>query len=796
MRKYLIIISSIGLSSSSQLVGNFVYSIKYFTLMSDSNNKKSFFSDLWDRRFFQFFATYLAASWGVIQFVEWGVRRYGIDGSWVDKIFLLQLLILPSVIALIYLHGRPGADKWWKLEKIAYPLNLILALGASMFLITGTSQTTSEVEITTDEGETIIREVPKMEFSKRVVLFPFENENGNKPTWKGIGSAVLLDNALEQDMRITSISPQGINESYKHYNYEVFDNIPLSTKRNISENYYSDFFVGGRFLNDEETKVEVIVYETNTGKEVANEVLQSDNIIQLTQKITDFVNGKIKLSPVEGIETLVTLPASNLITADTAAFHHYVDALITMEKDGTQASVAKVQLEKAVELDPTCAECHMILANVKLISGQETRGSMKEAMKYVENVSERQQLSLKYLNYMFSEEQDKGETLLKNWRKLYPQDKKPVDMLMAQYNRTFQVDKARALVESALEQGHKGSLFVTYANQLISTKEYGKAEEYLVKYKEAHPKQAESTTLLADIYAKQGKTEKAIETLDELSIMNTNDIKYDLKKANIYNKQNKFAEAERILNNLLFAANTAADTISIYSKQMEIYLRQGKAKSYYDERRKLKTVFLTQYPPIAFMQTEYSTSGMYQMIGAIDSIERNVRALEDLMPPLQKNLIVNLNDFIIATFAEDVVGMEDKYAKVKGILLASAGEDLIKLYDAEIAFQKEDYKKARADWEVLIDKVKNYDLISQNYFESFVKSADYDEGLKALDLRLEEDPYSPLHLLVKAKLLNKKGKKNEAKKEINKAWVVLKDADANFKYKIEAQELMDELGLS
>ncbi len=764
--------------------------------MSDNNVKKSFFSDLWDRRFFQFLATYIAASWGLIQFMEWIVRRYGIDESWVDKVVLMLLILLPSVLSLIYLHGRPGADKWWKFEKILYPLNIVLALGASLFLINGSAQTTSEVEITTDEGETIIREVPKMEFAKRVVLFPLENENGKKPSWKGIGSSLLLDNSLEQDMRVTAVSPSAFNQSYKHYNYDVFDNIPFSTKRNIAENYYSDFFVAGKFLDNEESKAEVIVYETGTGKEVANEVLQSDNIIQLTQKISDFVDSKNKLGPVEGKETMVKLPASNLISADTAAFHNYVDAMIVMETNATQVALASAKLEKAVELDPTCAECHMSLANIYLLNGKETRGAMKEAMKYVENVSERQQMSLKYLNYMFSEQQDKGERLLQNWRKLYPQDKKPVDMLVSQYSRTFQLDKARAEVESALEQGHKGSLFVTYANQLIGSKEYAKAEEYLVKYKEAYPKQAESTTLLADIYAKQGKTEQAIETLDELSIMNTNEIRFDIKKVSIYNRQNEFKKAASVLDNLLFNANTANDTISIYSKQMEIYQRQGKAKAYYDERRKLKKIFLTQYPPIAFMQTEYSTSGMYQLVGQGDSIINNIKALEDLMPPVQKNMMGNLNDFIIATFTEDLEGMEKNYEEVRTFMIASTGEDLIRIYDAEIAYQRGNHKEAREHWEFLIKKLKNYDIISHNYFDTFIKTKEYDEGMKAVNLKLEDDPKSPTHLLIKAKYLHLKGKKDQAREELEKSWKVLKGADENYRFRKEAQELMDQLGVA
>ena len=77
-----------------------------------------------------------------------------------------------------------------------------------------------------------------------------------------------------------------------------------------------------------------------------------------------------------------------------------------------------------------------------------------------------------------------------------------------------------------------------------------------------------------------------------------------------------------------------------------------------------------------------------------------------------------------------------------------------------------------------------------------MKSGDFEDGMKALELKLDEDPMSPLHLLVRAKLLNMNGKKNQAEKEMKKSWDVLKDADDNYKYKIEAQELMTQLGLS
>lgn len=758
-----------------------------------SQSKKSFFADLWDRRFFQFLATYIAGSWGLIQFTEWGVRRYGIPSEWVDKLVLMLLLLLPSVISLIYLHGRSGADRWWKFEKIMYPANVVIALLASVLLVGSSAQTTEQVEITTDEGETVVREIPKAEFTKRIALFPFENENGRDPSWKSIGIAILLDMKLEQDMRIMGISPLSFNEAYINYNYDVYNKIPFSTKKNIAGDYYTDFFVDGMFIDAEETKLEVIIYSTDDGSEVANQVIESSNPIQLAEKVSEFVSSRIKLMPVEGQEKMVDLPASNLITADTIAFRHYVQSAILMEKDATQTKEAISIMEKATEIDPTCTQCYSVLGNLYLLDGRDSRVPMKEAMKYVDNVSERQQLYIKYYNYISNEEPEKALRLLQTWRKLYPLDSKAVDLLVNNYERTLRVKEAQAEVEKAIEEGHKGHLYLKYANMLISQKEWDKAEKYLKKYQETYPKQAESTMLLANTYAAQGKIDKALETLDELSLMHPNEMKYDLKKVSILNTQNEFTKAHALADRLLRNANSKSDTMDVYKKKMEVYARQGKVTDYYKVFRKLKKTFLTKYPPIAFLQTEYSTAGMYQSIDAIDTIEINVRKYENLVPPIQRPIIKNLNDFIISTFAEDREEMVVQFDKVKGYLQASVGDDVLKIYQAELAYLNEDYVAAQTYWKELIESIGNMDLISQNYFESYVKSGNYAEGLEVVNEKLESDPKSSLHLLVKAKLLAKLGKSEEAIAALDEAWSVLQYADEKFRYRKEAEVLRTEL---
>lgn len=756
--------------------------------------KKSFFSDLWDRRFFQFFATFIAASWGMIQFAEWGVKRYGFDSSWVDRLVIILLILLPSVICLIYLHGRVGDDGWKKFEKILYPANIVVALLAASFLISsGTQDTTAKVEITGEEGEVIIRDVPKAEFSKRLVIFPFENDNGTDPTWKGIGSAILLDLELEQDMRITAISPTSISDEYGNNNYGIYDAIPFSTKRNIAEKKYSDFFVAGKYLNDQGSKLEVNVYETLTGNEIGNEILESENPIYMTEKISSFVASKIKLAPVEGREIMVDLPASNLITADTAAFREYIQGIVSLEKDGANIKASIAHLEKSIEIDPTCAECHIYLANLQMANSIDPQAELKEAMKYVSNISERQQLALKTRSYLLRQEMDKGIKLLENWRKLYPQDSKPVNILVDIFRSTLRTKEAMLVCEQAMEDGHEGTIYLTYANLLVADKEWDKAEEYLVKYNNAYPKQSESNTLLADTYNAQGKFNKARSLLEELSLMNPNNLAYEIKIASILSKEAKFNEAMALLNSKLKDANKYQDTVSIYNAQMEILGRQGKVTAYYDKKRDMKNVFLKHNPPIAFLQSEYTTSGYYQMIEEYDSIIYNIRNLENELGPPQRLFIKKLNDFIIDLFTKNVATVDSTYEAVKPILLQSGGENMEYMYDGELAFMKEDYQGTIDSYDKYIDNGGLIDVVSYNYYKAFEHTGEYDKGIEAITYRMTSDPLSPFNMIAKARLLAKKGSNKEALKLVNRSLEILKDAHPNFETYKDATRLKSEL---
>ena len=473
--------------------------------MSSQDTKKSFFTDLWERRFFQFFATYVAASWGAIQFLEWGVNRYAIPSSWVDKLVVFLLFMLPLVISVIYIHGRSGHDKWVKFEKVFYPINIVVALMMSMFLVNSSAEViTEKVTITDVEGQTIVREIPKQEYNKRVVVFPTEGVP-EESAWIGVGLSELLNNKLEQDMRIMVSSATSISDSYEDYGYKPFEDIPFATKMNISVDNYSDFFVDSKFVSGTNDQVEVKVFETTTGKEITQEIIEGSDIYMLTENISEIVNAEIKLSEVEGKELFIDLPAINLISADTSALRTYMESRILLSTEPSKINEVNKLLRKSVEKDPTCAECWAGISMMQVMSGKDLTNEMDNALKYAESLPERQQLSIKFLNYAAKEDQDKAIKLSMMWRKLYPQDSKPVQNLIGIYRRFLRIEEAKEVAKEAIEDGHKGSIYLTYANFLIQTKDWEQAEIYLKKYKETYPKQFEATSLLVDTYAGKGQ---------------------------------------------------------------------------------------------------------------------------------------------------------------------------------------------------------------------------------------------------------------------------------------------------
>ena len=106
--------------------------------------------ELIHRRIPHIIGSYLIAGTSLILFVDWLVNRYTLPEYYTTLSLFGVIAIMPSVVILAYFHGAPGKDEFRKLELIAIPFNIIIAIGILVYL------DLSPIQHDTPDNETIM----------------------------------------------------------------------------------------------------------------------------------------------------------------------------------------------------------------------------------------------------------------------------------------------------------------------------------------------------------------------------------------------------------------------------------------------------------------------------------------------------------------------------------------------------------------------------------------------------------------------------------------------------------------
>ena len=90
--------------------------------------------ELVHRRVPNIIGSYIFAITSMILFLDWLFNRYGFPEYYTTYILFTFLLLLPSVSLIAYGHGAPGKDEFRKLELIAVPFNIIIAVAILVYM--------------------------------------------------------------------------------------------------------------------------------------------------------------------------------------------------------------------------------------------------------------------------------------------------------------------------------------------------------------------------------------------------------------------------------------------------------------------------------------------------------------------------------------------------------------------------------------------------------------------------------------------------------------------------------------
>jgi len=177
------------------------------------SDKPSFLKDLLQRRVPQILGIYLGTSWAIVEFLDWLISRYSLTTAIPDIGLLILASFIPSVILLAYFHGKPGRDKWHRIETFAIPANVIISFLILLMVFKGNypADDTSAIYST---GE--IKNLSPIDDPRRVAVLYFETRGGDDDSEllsKGITESLIDELSSIKELFVIS---QNGSELYRN----------------------------------------------------------------------------------------------------------------------------------------------------------------------------------------------------------------------------------------------------------------------------------------------------------------------------------------------------------------------------------------------------------------------------------------------------------------------------------------------------------------------------------------------------------------------------------------------------
>lgn len=761
-----------------------------------TEESQSFFQHLWDRKLPQYLGTYLAVGFGLLQFLTFITTRYNLRSSLIEKYLLVWLLLLPAIATLIYFKGKlqptnnAGVIRWPKYLVIT---NVALALMLGGFMFNGSvkaEKSESEtITLTDEQGKEITHVVPSLNKVQTIACFRFENLTGDDDQdWWGMAFSDLLMYDLEQRPEFYVKSEFHLHDHYERMGLESFILPNVGKQREIAQKSRSDYFTRISYTKEnDEYKMKGKLYSSRDGKSImelsAEDADPYAAIDKLKQQITENMPDAM-----ETVESQVSLPTSSLLTSNPEALKHYTLSQISFSKDVNALTEFFDLGKEAIELDPTCAMCHLNLGSALYLDGKsdEAVTYVKNAIKYGESLPERMQFFPKEILYAVTNKIDAYFKLQEVRRKMFPFEFRSYQTLLSKYKGDYGLDSAKVLMNEAIDNGNiEKGLLALYELQLEG-EEYSEAEKTLDRFSKEFPDREQDRIKYADIFEKQGKIKEAKDILLEAETMDPINTTIQTKLAYLDFKSQDIPGAMQRVNQGIAQATTLSDSTDFMWIKSYFLSMTGQIKGAFNvlqdyQKHSLKQVPISNLNYTLFMPK----SMMYYAIDQSDKIEILIDELNKISPDNAKSYRCNsLAQALIGDY-EPTISSED-FSDCHSIF-EKFGEGYAYYIDVLKYYKEGNLEKCI---EILDDQPYLKDnIFTNNYFIAsiYFKGGQKQKAKELLSKTIQQEPGEPMNYFKMAEILEGEDK-TQAKEYLDIAMEYWSNADADF---IPAQRARD-----
>ena len=765
--------------------------------------------DLMNRRVPQIFGVYVMAGFVITAFLGWLVDRYPLSPNLPNFALVLMAAMIPTVLLLAYLHGRPGRRPWKRVEAIGIPVNAVAAVAVLAFMFQGheLGAATKKVTFTDEEGQIIEREVPKGEFRKRLALFHFENESGDSTrNWLRQGLPGMVSYDLEQDMYL--VSKSGFPDPLQEAGYSGGWGVPLVVKMKIARERHYRHLLTGSFTKVADTlKVVATLYETETGKPVARAEISGTNVFDLIDRLSSRVKRDLGI-PTYHIEKTEDFPVAEGLTSSVPAARAFYRGVYAWRFDEDLQGAVE-HFEVAVREDPTFALAHAYLSDLYWMFGRAADGaqSLRSALQFSEKLPESFRYWVKYEYHFRNEDIKAALEHAKDWVRLFPESIEAHEALVFASSLVNDPDLAISECEVILELNPgRHDLWLVIAELYVSKGEYGEAREYAGMYADRFPDQYKAHTALGDIDLAVGDFASAKSNYEKARRIELEEISILRRLADLESKLGDFEAAREQLELALEVSKTAEDRAEIHGALVEFYKGKGQIGQALESAEQHAIEFGRQQGPLVeSLLRVMSASELYALRGEADVALTAIRDLEEKLadtPFLRAMPTMAYCGFYralqdpnrIPEFEGAVVDFEAFMEKSRMELyrphLFLSQASLLALKDRhEDAIEK--YRAALDVPEAFVTTVPKA-LAYVGIAKSYRGMKEFENAERVLVEFLKTEPYEPKAHYEAALVYHEMGQGPKALEHLNTALNVWQDADPEFRPAIEARARLEE----
>ncbi|MCK4407486.1 MAG: tetratricopeptide repeat protein, partial [Bacteroidales bacterium] len=764
--------------------------------------KKSVFKDLWERRVIQFFAGYLMSSWIIIQVVSFFVSRYLLSPYLIDFTWVIFLSLIPTVLLLTYFHGKPGRNKWTKVERIGLPVNFLFTILLLFFIFKGKDlgAATTAVTIENEQGEKIERIIVKSEFRKKIAIFFFENEtNDSTLNWLQYAISIMIDYDLSQDVFINTKSSFNFFNKLKEFGFPKGVGLPFTLEKKIANYYHLNYFLTGSFTKQKnDYSIKVFLYETKTGKLLSENIFTGTDIFNLIDELTIQLKKDLEI-PESHLEEVNDLPLSEIFTNSFPALKNFTkgNSLIVIDNNWSKGTE---YVEKAIKEDAGFMLAYLTLAEIYFSNNQVKKAeeSLQVVMqkKNLYKLPERLQFLTKYFYYAITLEPEKAFAIVKMWVELFPDDIQGHTTLASVYINKNQIKEAISQIELILKiDPEQYDYLITIGNLYVKMAEYDKALDYYRQYEKQFPKDYKSYRNIGYLYFAKGDYEQAKYYYEKALLIEIEKVSLLLNLARLEMQLGNFTEALDQNLKALKKCKTSMDSSKVY----------GSLESYYEFRGQMNES--VKYMELKFKEMEKYASPKNILVSKVFDIDKYTKANKDnkafkMLKEIEEQFdapidkVVYFGHLLVYLELEDIDNARKAIIEAEKIIKGFGEESLRVLIiygQARIYEMEEEYEKAINSYLKALELQPTGFHINMFIGRCYRKLNKLRKAKEYLLIALKDSPYNPENNYELALLYLDMGDTQKAMEYLKVANDIWKDADPEYKPAQKAKEKLVEI---